>query len=41
MQEEANIEKNNGYQGFKARAGFGPKDGPKGMKRTVKRVRGT
>jgi len=38
MQKEAEEEKKHGYQGFKARAGFGPKDGMKGMREILKRI---
>jgi L-rhamnonate dehydratase len=38
MQKEAEEEKKHGYQGFKARAGFGPKDGMKGMRENIKRI---
>jgi len=38
MQKEAEEEKKNGYQGFKTRAGFGPKDGMKGMREIIKRI---
>jgi L-alanine-DL-glutamate epimerase-like enolase superfamily enzyme len=38
MQKEAEEEKKRGYQGFKARAGFGPKDGMKGMRENIKRI---
>jgi L-alanine-DL-glutamate epimerase-like enolase superfamily enzyme len=38
MQTEAEEAKNNGYQGFKTRFGYGPKDGMKGMRENLKRV---
>lgn len=38
MQAEASEALQNGYQGFKTRFGFGPKDGMKGMRENLKRV---
>ena len=38
MQAEAEEALKNGYQGFKSRFGFGPKDGPAGMRENLKRV---
>lgn len=38
MQAEAEAAMKNGYQGFKTRFGFGPKDGMKGMRENLKRV---
>ena len=38
MQAEAEEAMKNGYQGFKTRFGFGPKDGMKGMRENLKRV---
>lgn len=38
MQSEAEEAKMNGYEGYKTRFGFGPKDGMKGMRENLKRV---
>ncbi|MEM9782214.1 MAG: L-rhamnonate dehydratase [Pseudomonadota bacterium] len=38
MQAEAEQAMRAGYQGFKTRFGFGPKDGPAGMRENLKRV---
>ena len=38
MQAEAADAMKNGYQGFKTRFGYGPKDGMKGMRENIKRV---
>ncbi|WP_435140248.1 L-rhamnonate dehydratase [Pseudopelagicola sp. nBUS_19] len=38
MQAEAEMAKKNGYQGYKTRFGFGPRDGMKGMRENLKRV---
>jgi L-alanine-DL-glutamate epimerase-like enolase superfamily enzyme len=38
MQAEAEEAKCHGYQGFKTRFGYGPKDGMKGMRENLKRV---
>ncbi|MEL6748611.1 MAG: enolase C-terminal domain-like protein, partial [Pseudomonadota bacterium] len=38
MQKEAEEAMNAGYQAFKMRFGYGPKDGPAGMRENVKRV---
>jgi L-rhamnonate dehydratase len=38
MQAEAEEAMKDGYQGFKTRFGFGPKDGMKGMRENLKRV---
>ena len=38
MQKEAETALKDGYQGYKSRFGFGPKDGMKGMRENLKRV---
>jgi L-alanine-DL-glutamate epimerase-like enolase superfamily enzyme len=38
MQKEAETAAKDGYQGFKTRFGFGPQDGPRGMRENLKRV---
>lgn len=38
MQKEAEIALKDGYQGYKSRFGFGPKDGMQGMRENLKRV---